>query len=239
MRRILAMMVLAAALPSCAREMPTVWLGVGQSSEHLVPGSLRQTADVFFGEDSSSNAPASASANEEPSSENSLSGLIEADDLFNFKSARYDRTDYEDLRIGARQNMALGNRLTLWVQAEIGEARIIYDLPDGLGVLTDPTTITLEGLAGEAAVGLALHGPEVLGLASAVELGAGVSAARLDVSVSSALLDVRHQVTANQPFGLAAISVTGPDGGLQGRVGLRQSRDSGIGLDVGLRMRLN
>lgn len=108
------------------------------------------------------------------------------------------------------------------VTLALGETR--YSLPKGMGVLTDPTQISMHSLSLQPELGAARNWLVPGGrLRAAIAGGAQISVT--DTSVQSALLNVRYRATPVQPYAALRLSVQPTSTRLSAELEARVSRD--------------
>jgi hypothetical protein len=90
--------------------------------------------------------------------------------------------------------------LDLTGRLALGRGSTVYDLPDGLGVLRDPTTIRFRTHFALLEAGLAWRRPLRGTMVAEVEVAAGLRETRIKTHVTSALLDVRSASRHRDPY---------------------------------------
>lgn len=169
---------------------------------HVIPPSLGATADQFF------RAPTTGVAQSAPPAPGAIGGSlidIDEDTLSSGSGVTYYRV--EGSKLGAK--VALDRPLTrnmsavVSVMASRGHSR--YFLPDGAGVLVDPTQISFATTGLELGAGFAFHAGNRV--RSRVEIGGGKTFTRTLTEIRSNLLDVTNISSNDSEFVYTSIEV--------------------------------
>lgn len=143
----------------------------------------------------------------------------------------------QDRFVGLRPavRLSLGRGWQVEGAAVAGHGRQVHSLPAGMGILTDPMTITLSGpsISPELRLvrGFALPG----GTVAEVSLGAGRQISRTRTTLRSALLDVQSTATTSVPYAVGGLALNGPAGQGALQAEARLHRDRSLQLRVEMR----
>lgn len=188
----------------------------GPEDSVFIPAALERTALEFLGPPRPAGAAASGGA----------PPLIRPDMLSPGSTTTYQRTQSQARALGIRAEHPLHANLSATARMTLGEGRSVYVLPQGLGVLRDPTTIRFDTRLATLESGLAWHQELLPGVAGTAEMALGLRYTQTRTHVLSALLDVRSQ--NGQRDGYIAF---------RGAVGLHPGPGRGA-LDIGAEARL-
>lgn len=199
MRHVLALLLVVAFLPGgcgpCAQVQCSGSLSLGNSPDGQIPGALEATADQFLGE-------GIAAPKTEPEPERAGTIRLGRDTLSPDSDTPHEKT--------LSRRIAWRNEVSTELLPEVrgvaslttAVAQSRYHLPEGLGVLADPTEIGFTAISVDPALGLVwtprLDLPE--GAQLQVGVAAGREVARMRTTVRSALLDVTNYSTQTQGY---------------------------------------
>lgn len=215
---------------------PSFTLGYGQDDMFFIPSALQATAEQFF---TPTPKPAAKTATAPPAA-GGLVVDIDEDTLSPDSDTPYHRKKSRQIRLGAQVEQPLGGALSLHAGATLFYGKSRYVLPEGAGILKDPTTIRFTSHGVELETGVIWGKRHSQRLSSRFGMGLGRSLARTRTRINSALLDVENRSSSAAGFiytdvGLGLHSATGKtDRALQLRTRLKYYPDAGLSLQSGV-----
>lgn len=187
----------AAGCSPCMTGQCRTSMSLGSSADGQVPGALEATADQFLGEPHLRPDPVPAASSARTGTIRLSRDTLSPDsDTPHHKSLGRQLS----LRNEVSTELAPGLRGVASLTAGLAQSR--YHLPDGLGVLADPTTIGFSSVSVDPALGLVWTPGLDLPSGGQLHLGiaAGREVARIRTTVRSALLDVTNYSTQSQGY---------------------------------------
>lgn len=198
----------------------------------FIPSALQATAEQFF-------TPATGPATG-PARAGGLVADIDEDTLSPDSSTPYSRKRSRQIRLGAQLEQPLGGALSLHAGASLFYGKSRYLLPEGAGILKDPTTIRFASHGIELETGVIRDKRHSQRLSSRFGMGLGGSVTRTRTRINSALLDVENRSSTSAGFiytdvGLGLHSASSnTDRALQLRTRLKYYPDAGLSLQTGV-----
>lgn len=209
---------------------------LGQDRRALADPALRAAAAQFLGDAAGPGRPGDAG----PGSGTS-SGLprfrIDPDVLGPDSTTPYRLARNRQIALRLGHETALGRGLALDSGIRVGLGHSVYDLPQGMGVLSDPARIGFASLSVMPEVSLVRRIP--LGaLEGRLRLGGGWQVARSRTTVRSALLDVRHTGTTRRGTVWLGAGLADPARGMEltGEARVNQGGSPEFGAELRLRL---
>lgn len=211
-------------------------LGYGQDDMFFIPSALQSTAEQFF---TPSPKPAAQSAPAPPTA-GGLVVDIDEDTLSPDSDTPYSLKKSRQIRLGAQVEQPLGGALSLHAGATLFYGKSRYLLPEGAGILKDPTTIRFASHGVELETGVIWDKRHSQRVSSRFGMGLGRSMARTRTQINSALLDVENRSSSSAGFiytdvGLGLHSGSRKtDRALRLRTRLKYYPDAGLSLQSGV-----
>ncbi|WP_069301160.1 hypothetical protein [Neptunicoccus sediminis] len=231
--------LLLTLLTACGAAPPpkhSFTLGYGQDDMFFIPSALQATAEQFFTPTPKSVARSAAA----PPAAGGLVVDIGEDTLSPDSGTPYSAKKSRQIRLGAQVEQPLGGALSLHAGASLFYGKSRYVLPEGAGILKDPTTIRFTSHGGELETGVIWNKRHSQRLSSRFGMGLGRSVARTRTQINSALLDVENRSSSSAGFiytdvGLGLHSPSPKtDRALQMRTRLKYYPDRGLSLQSGV-----
>lgn len=209
---------------------------LGQDRRAMADPALRAAAAQFLGDAAGPGRPGAGGPGG-----GSSSGLprfrIDPDVLGPDSTTPYRLARNRQIALRLGHETALGRGLALDGGIRVGLGHSAYDLPQGMGVLSDPARIGFASLSVMPEVSLVRRIP--LGrLEGRLRLGGGWQVARTRTTVRSALLDLRHTGTTRRGTVWLGAGLADPARGLDlaGEVRLNQGGTPEFGAELRLRL---
>lgn len=189
----------------CASVHCRTSLSLGSSADGQIPGALEATADQFLGE---------AGAAPEPAPGTARAGTIrlDRDTLSPDSDTPHHKSLGRQIALRNEASTTLMPGVQGVASLTLAAAQSRYHLPEGLGVLSDPTTIGFASVSVDPAIGLVWTPALDLPARGQLHLGlaAGREVARFRTTVRSALLDVTSYSMQSQGYLELAVGLALP-----------------------------
>ncbi|GGA29109.1 hypothetical protein [Neptunicoccus cionae] len=215
---------------------PSFTLGYGQDDMFFIPSALQATAEQFF-TPSPKTAARTATA---PPAADGLVVDIDEDTLSPDSDTPYHRKKSRQIRLGAQVEQPLGGALSLHAGASLFYGKSRYVLPEGAGILKDPTTIRFASHGVELETGVAWRKRHSHFVSSLFGMGFGGTVAQTRTQINSALLNVENRSSTSAGFiytdvGLGLHNASPkPNRALKLRTRLKYYPDAGLSLQSGI-----
>lgn len=171
-----------------------VFVVQGPEDNAFIPAALEATAQAFLGRQESSVAPTGTVGGGSSRPVGSRpSGLIGPDTLSPDSDTEYQLLRSRSRSVELRAEQTLRQNLSATARLTLGAGETVYTLPQGLGILRDPTTVRFMTRFATIETGLAWRRPWLPYTSTNVEMAAGLQHRQTKTHVSSALLDVRNK----------------------------------------------
>ena len=199
---ILAMVVTGCTGPIPAFDPKTrIFVTQGAEDAVFIAPALDATARQFLGPGRSRKTGSGLADGATSSPQQTRSAVLIRPDMLAPGSDTPYRLDQSNARtVGLRVEQPLRGGVTATGRLSIGQGKTVYALPDGLGVLTDPTTIRFDTDFAQIEAGLAWHTPLTDRVSAEAEVALGVRETRTETHVTSALLDVQNTSSQTSPY---------------------------------------